>query len=368
VKNEIESGAETMRPKTIAYDFLVLKSVWTVNQVVERVAGPRPVDGDPNIKYQWTPIREIIRQALMDAIKTRKLVPLNEEWVESHLIELRNGTFGNGFEFEVYRGAELKREDAIAWMFKERIMDTLQRQGHQIPSETIELIERIEGIKQDRDIVSTSNEITEAEKIGEELIFRRNGDPWEVGFENVININHSIGMTYIQYLLIRPNNYIPCLDLELTENRMEDLTSSRKFFSKDEDYKKSDENSGVNKSKDEQGTDRSLYELKNDLRDAKNAAEQAEEEGSLDAGFLREEYQELLKYLKSLYDKNGNLYEDKIEAEKVRKRVSKAIETARKNIIHHLPSLIDILKHIELGNSPIFNLPTDSPRLEIIAD
>ena len=85
MKNEIESSAETMRPKSIVYDLLELKSVWTVNQVVEMVAGPRPIDGDPNIKYQWTRIREIIRQALMDAIKTRKLVPLNEEWVAERL-------------------------------------------------------------------------------------------------------------------------------------------------------------------------------------------------------------------------------------------------------------------------------------------
>jgi len=369
VKNEIESGAETIRPKFIAYDlFLGLKSVWTVNQVVEMVAGPRPIDGDPNIKYQWTRIREIIRQALMDAIKTRKLVPLNEEWVESRLIELRSGTFGNGFEFEVYRCAELKREDVKLWMFQEQIVDTLQRQGHQVPSETIGLIEGIEGINQNRDIESSSNEIKEVEKNAKALIFRKNGETWEVGFENVKNIKHLFGMTYIQYLLIRPNNSIPCLDLELTENRMEDLTSSRKFLSNDEDYKKSDENHDVNKSKEKQDVDASLYVLKNELRDAKNAAERAEEEGSLDAGFLREEYRKVLKYLKSLYDKNGNLYEDKIEAEKARKRVSKAIETARKNIIHHLPELDEILKYLDLGHSPIFNLPTDSPRLEIIAD
>jgi len=367
VNNEKESGVETIRPTSIVY-LLGLKSVWTVNQVVEMVAGPRPIGEEQATKRLWTVKRELVRQALIDSVKTRQLVPINEDWFGKALKDFQSGEFGHGFEIEVYALAELKQEDVIAWMAKERIVDTLQRQGHQIPSETIELIEGIEGINQNRDIESSSNEIKNAEKNGKELKFRRNGDTWQVGFEDVKSIKHSYGMTYIQFLLSHPNNYFPCLDLELTENRMEDLTSSRKFLSKGEDYNKSDENHCINKSKEKQDVDESFYKLKEELLETMNAADQAEEKGSLDAGLLREECQKLLKYFKSLYDKNGNLYEDKIEAEKVRKRVSKAIKTARKNIIHHLPELDEILKYLDLGHFPVFNPPTDSPRLEIIAD
>jgi len=321
VNNEIESGVETMRPTSIVY-LLGLKSVWTVNQVVEMVAGPRPIGEEQATKRLWTVKRELVRQALMDAIKTRKLVPLNEELVESHLIELRSRTFGNGFEFEVYRCAELKREDVIVWMFQEQIVDTLQRQGHQVPSETIELIEPIEDIQQEEDIVSSSNEIKEVEKNAKELIFRKRGDVWEVGFENVKNIKHLYGMTYIQYLLTRSNKEISCFELELAENRKECSSTTIKFFNNDENEKKSDENPSARKSIDRRSTDRSFYELKNDLRDAKNAVEQAEEEGGLEKDLLQEEYQQKLKYFEALYDKNWNLREDNIEEDKARKRVS----------------------------------------------
>ena len=88
MKNEKANGAETMHPKFTVYDFLEFKSVWTVNQFVEVVTGPKPVNEEQGIKHQWTCKREIMRQALMDAVKTRNLVPLNKEWINGHLKEL----------------------------------------------------------------------------------------------------------------------------------------------------------------------------------------------------------------------------------------------------------------------------------------
>lgn len=351
-----------------AYDLYELNPVWTVKNIAFMLAGPRPLDREVGIGSPWARARDLIRLTLIGAIESGNLVPINSDWLVEELRINKSGNIVPVWEVNLYEMAQFKREHVITWMEKERIMDTLQRQGHQVPSETIELIERIESVQQKGDIVSSSNAITKAEKNGKELIFRRNGDTWQVGFEDVKSIKHSYGMTYIQFLLSHPNNNYSCLELELTENRMEDLTSSRKFFSKGEGYKKSDENPGVNKSNGKQDVDESFYVLKKELREAKNAVEQAEREGSLDAGLLQDEYHKQLKYFKSLYDKNGNLYEDKIEAEKVRKRVSKAIKTARNNINHHLSDLEEILKYLDLGHFPVFNPPIDNPRLEIITD
>jgi len=365
---ETPVGSEVLDFQSPAYDLYEINPVWTFMNIVRMLAGPKPVEQESSSGLHWTKARGLIRHALMGAIESGRLDPINKDWLEEELRINASEKFVRQFEENIYERAKFKREDAIEWVMKEQIVDTLKRQGHQIPSETIELIERIEGINQNRDIESSSNEIKNSEKNGKELVFRRNGETWQVGFEDVKNIKHSYGMTYIQFLLSHPNNYFPCLDLELTENRMEDLTSSKKFLSKDEDYNKSDENHGVNKSKEKQDIDESFLKLKEELLEAKNAAEQAEEEGRPDAGVLREEYQPLLKYFEALYDKNGNLLEDMNEEEKARKRVCRAIETARKMITRHHPDLEDILKHIKLGNSPIFNPPVDSPKLEIIAD
>lgn len=365
MNNEIEGGAESMHPKSIAYDLLGLKSVWTVNQVVEMVAGPKPIVEDQRIKYQWTRLREIIRQALMDAIKTRELVPLNDEWIQDHLIDLRSSAFGNGFEYEVYRSTELRRDDLIRWMKEKHVLEDLKQEGFQIPTKTIELIELNEAIPEEADIASSSSEIEQAKINQKELVFRRRCDIWEVGFDNIISIKHSMGMTYIQHLLIRPNKDISCFDLELSENRRESSSSEKGFFNNDNDENFSDENLCINKSKDDQDTD---LNIKRKLSEAKNAVEQAEREGSLDVDMLQKEYQEVLKYYETLYDINGNLREGKIEEEKARKRVCRAIETARKKIGQHLPDLKDILKHLKLGHFPVFNPPIDNPKLEIIAD
>jgi len=364
---ETPVGSEVSDFQSPAYDLYEINPVWTFKNIVRMLAGPKPVEQQSSTGPHWTRVRDLIRSALMGAIESGRLDPINKDLLEEELRINRSEQYVRQFEVNIYGMAQFKCEDAVSWMFNEQIIDSLQRQGHQIPSETIELIEGIEGINQNRDIESSSNEITKAEKNAKALNFRRNGDTWESGFENVKNIKHSFGMTYIQYLLTRPNKEISCFELELAENRKECSSTTIKFFNNDENEKKSDENPSARKSIDRRSTDRSLYELKNDLREAKNAADQAEEEGTPDTDFLREEYQQKLKYFEALYDKNGNLREDNIEEDKARKRVSKAIQTAKNKIIHHLPELEEILKHIQLGHYPVFNPPIDSTSIEIIS-
>lgn len=364
---ETPVGSEVLDFQSPAYDLYEINPVWTFMNIVRMLAGPKPVEQESSSGLHWTKARGLIRHALMGAIESGRLDPINKDWLEEELRINASEKFVRQFEENIYERAKFKREDAIEWVMKEQIVDTLKRQGHQIPSETIELIERIEGINQNRDIESSSNEIKNSEKNGKELVFRRNGDTWQVGFENVKNIKHSYGMTYIQYLLTRPNKEISCFELELAENRKECSSTTIKFFNNDENEKKSDENPSARKSIDRRSTDRSFYELKNDLRDAKNAVEQAEEEGGLEKDLLQEEYQQKLKYFEALYDKNWNLREDNIEEDKARKRVSKAIQTAKNKIIHHLPELEEILKHIQLGHYPVFNPPIDSTSIEIIS-
>jgi len=179
VNNEKANGAETMHPKSTVYDFLVFKSVWTVNQFVEVVTGPKPVNEEQGIKHQWTCKREIMRQALMDAVKTRNLVPLNKEWINGHLKELQSGTFGNGFEIEVYGYAQLKRDDVIRWMEEKQILEDLKQKGYQIPDEAIKLIKKVKRIDQIKTPETEASKSARTDKLFKSIFPAPEGTRWQ---------------------------------------------------------------------------------------------------------------------------------------------------------------------------------------------
>ena len=127
---ETHVGSEVSDFQSPAYDLYELNPVWTFKNIVRMLAGPKPVEQESSSGLHWTKARGLIRHALMGAIESGRLDPINKDWLEEELRINRSEQYVRQFEVNIYERAKFKREDVIVWSEKERIVDTLHLQGH----------------------------------------------------------------------------------------------------------------------------------------------------------------------------------------------------------------------------------------------
>ena len=174
---ETPVGSEVLDFQSPAYDLYEINPVWTFKNIVRMLAGPKPVEQESSSGLHWTKARGLIRHALMGAIESGRLDPINKDWLEEELRINRSEQYVRQFEVNIYEMAQFKCEDAVSWMFNEQIIDSLQRQKHQIPRETIELIER-KRIDQIKSPDSEADKSTRSSKSFEGIFPAPEGTRW----------------------------------------------------------------------------------------------------------------------------------------------------------------------------------------------
>ena len=94
--------------------------------------------------------------------------------------------------------------------------------------------------------------------------------------------------------------------------------------------------------------------VERDIREMKNTLDKMDR---TDPGYRLQaaEYERLIQLWKEFYSKNGRAMDKKQEVEKIRKNVSKAINTARERIKIHIPELYDHLDCIKKGDNIIYH-------------
>ena len=176
---ETPVGSEVSDFQSPAYDLYEINPVWTFKNIVRMLAGPKPVERGSSSGPHWTRARDLIRSALMGAIESGRLDPINKDWLEEELRINRSEQYVRQFEVNIYERAKFKREDVIVWSEKERIVDTLHLQGHQVPIETIELIEKIKRIDQIKSPDSESDKSARSGKSFKGIFPAPEGTRWQ---------------------------------------------------------------------------------------------------------------------------------------------------------------------------------------------
>ncbi len=175
---DVHNSSETSDFQSPAYDLYEINSVWTFKNIVRMLAGPKPAEREASSDPPWTKARDLIRHALIGAIESGRLVPINKVWLEEELRINASEEYVRQFEVNIYERTKFKREDVIVWSEKERIVDTLHLQGHQVPIETIELIEKIKRIDQIKSPDSEADKSTRSSKSFEGIFPAPEGTRW----------------------------------------------------------------------------------------------------------------------------------------------------------------------------------------------
>jgi len=264
---------------------------------------------------------------------------------------------------------EMNKKDACLFL-ESSIFPYLKSKAYQPNEKMVELVDRVLGQTEAPSTTKTKPTQPEPETQPKEALeikpdeecpeitFSRKGDKWEVGIDKTVIINHMVGMSYIEYLLRKPNKRISCISLAQGENKQNSSESEggATFSAEDSPGVPGSHNDqfykGKNLDKESYREQRKLVlDLKHDLDKAKDK--------DPDIDIIRAEYNEQSNILTAMYDKHGNPRDDSAAESKARKNVSRAINRARNKIQEHLPGMSTYLTHIRTGTEVIFSPPDD---------
>jgi hypothetical protein len=185
--------------------------------------------------------------------------------------------------------------------------------------------------------------------------FRKTGDTWSLYFDcKTVTIAHRLGMTYICELLRSPGRSLNCLELQASIRRNLDKRVPKKDPEGQSPLDSFQGQEILDKTALKQYWAR-LQSIEEELREA----EQNEDTGRRER--LTAEKEKFLDELKSVTGFRRRRLRFATDAEKARKAVSRAINTALGRIKEHHPALKNHLReHIEFGISCRYE-PDDVP-------
>ncbi len=103
---ETPVGSEVLDFQSPAYDLYEINPVWTFKNIVRMLAGPKPVEQESSSGLHWTKARGLIRHALMGAIESGRLDPINKDWLEEELRIKISEQYVRQFEVNIYEMAQ----------------------------------------------------------------------------------------------------------------------------------------------------------------------------------------------------------------------------------------------------------------------
>ncbi len=106
---EVNNGSETSDFQFPAYDLYELNSVWTLKSIVRMFAGPKLAERGSSEDPPWAKARDLIRHALIGAIQSGRLEPINKDWLEEELRINASEQYVRQFEENIYERAKFKR-------------------------------------------------------------------------------------------------------------------------------------------------------------------------------------------------------------------------------------------------------------------